>query len=134
MQQNRIAYYTDFAVYPVLIAVMILVIADKSSPVERAFALALALGGAVLWTLPEYLLHRFVLRGDTRIAGIHDQHHAGPGAWIGTPTWLSVAAIAFIALLLASLAVPIIVTLSLAGGLLAGFLWYALVHRRSEQR
>lgn len=127
MRQNRIVYYADFAVYPVLIGVMLLAIADRASSAERELALAFALGGAFLWALLEYLSHRFALRADTRMAGPHDQHPAGPRAWIGTPTWLSVAAIAFIALLPASLGVPLIVTLSLAAGLMMGFLWYGVI-------
>jgi hypothetical protein len=68
MQQNRIAYFADFAVYPVLVAVMILVIAGNTSPIERTVALAFALGGACLWTLLEHLLHRFVLHGSGRVS------------------------------------------------------------------
>ena len=128
MRQSRIAYYADFAVYPVLIAGMIVVIADRANAFERALALTLALAGAFLWTLLEYLLHRFLLHGDTRVAHLHDRHHAWPRAWIGTPTWLSVAVILFMALLPAPLGVPLISTLGLAGGLMAGFLWYGLIH------
>jgi hypothetical protein len=62
MRLHRIAHYADFAVYPVLIAVMILVIADKSTGGETALAVGLAsafaLGGAVLWTLLGRVLHR----------------------------------------------------------------------------
>jgi sterol desaturase/sphingolipid hydroxylase (fatty acid hydroxylase superfamily) len=128
MRQNRIAYYADFAAYPVLITVLILLIANKASPRERLTALALAFGGGFLWTLLEYLIHRFVLHGNTRIADLHVQHHAWPRAWIGTPTWLSVAALIIIALLPASLGVGRIGTLGLACGLMTGFLWYGLLH------
>jgi hypothetical protein len=79
MRLQRIAPYTDFAVYPALLALMILVIADKSSGVERALALALvlvlAVGGAFLWTLLGRVLDRFVLHGDTtRMRGRLDHH------------------------------------------------------------
>jgi hypothetical protein len=60
MPQNRIGRYADFALYPGLIAVMILVIADSASPVERAIALLSALAGASLWMLLDHLLHRFL--------------------------------------------------------------------------
>jgi hypothetical protein len=66
MRQHRIAHYTDLALYPLLIAVMILVIADEASTGERALALALALafalGGALFWTLLGRVLHRFATR------------------------------------------------------------------------
>jgi hypothetical protein len=61
MRQTRIAYFADFAVYPVSIASMFLVIADTATPLERALILGLALTGALFWTLLEYLLHRFLL-------------------------------------------------------------------------
>jgi hypothetical protein len=61
MRDNRIAHYVNFAIYPLLIAVMILAIADGASPVERALALVCALAGALLWVLLDHLLHRFLL-------------------------------------------------------------------------
>jgi hypothetical protein len=65
MRRSRIAPYAAFAVYPLLIAMMILVIADEASAAERALALTLALafvlGGALLWTLLGRVLHRFAL-------------------------------------------------------------------------
>jgi sterol desaturase/sphingolipid hydroxylase (fatty acid hydroxylase superfamily) len=128
MRQSRIAYHADFVVYPALIVGTILAIAAWRSPQLRVIALGIAAAGIVLWTLLEYLLHRFVLHGDTRIGGLHDQHHARPRAWIGTPTWLSITAIACFALMPILLGAPAIVGLSLAAGLMAGFLWYALTH------
>jgi hypothetical protein len=133
MQQNRIGYYADFAVYPVLVAVMILVIGDKASPLERALALAFALGGAFLWTWLEHRLHRFVLHGASSVARPQDEHHALPRAWFGTPTWLSVAALAFAEPLLEAIGVSHIVSLGIAGGLMAGFLCYERAHHAIQQ-
>jgi sterol desaturase/sphingolipid hydroxylase (fatty acid hydroxylase superfamily) len=130
MRHGRAAFSADFLVYPVLLAVMISLIADEASPGERALALAFVVGGGLLWTLVEYLIHRFVLHGTaTHVASLHDQHHAWPRAPMGTPTWLGAAAIAAIVFVSASLGAPFEVTLSLAGGLMAGFLWHGLVHR-----
>jgi hypothetical protein len=58
MKQSRIASYADFLVYPALVAVMMVVIADTGGAVERAVALSVALTGVLLWTLLEYSLHR----------------------------------------------------------------------------
>jgi sterol desaturase/sphingolipid hydroxylase (fatty acid hydroxylase superfamily) len=128
MQQSRIAYHADFVVYPVLILVTILEIAYRFSRPDWTLLLGFAIAGAVLWTLLEYLMHRFVLHGGTRIAGFHNQHHAWPRALVGTPTWVSVATIFCIALLPAVLGAPLIASLSLAAGLMAAFLWYGLTH------
>jgi hydrogenase/urease accessory protein HupE len=64
MRQSRIAYHADFVVYPALIVAAILAIAAWSSPLYRVIGLGIAGAGIVLWTLLEYLLHRFVLHGD----------------------------------------------------------------------
>ena len=128
MRLSRIAYYADFAVYPTLIGVMILVIAHNSHLRHGAFALGLGLAGALLWTLLEYVMHRFLLHGGSRIAGLHDAHHAQARAWIGTPTWLSVTAIAGMALPTLLFGAPVFIYLSLTVGLMAGFLLYGLIH------
>jgi hypothetical protein len=62
VRQNRIANFAEYALYPILIAVMVLVIADETSPLERALVLVIALGGALLWALIGRLLHRFLLQ------------------------------------------------------------------------
>lgn len=121
MRQHRIACLADFAVYPALMAVMILVIVDNASSVERALALGFVLAGSFLGTLLECLLHRFALREDTRVAEPPDLYEGRRG-WIGTATWLSVAAVVFIALQSTSLAVPLIVALGLVGALAGGLL------------
>jgi hypothetical protein len=127
MQQHRIGF-ADFAVYPALIAVMILVIEDKAGPVERAVALAFALGGAFLWTFFQYLLHRLALHGDSAVADPQDQNHVSPRAWGGTPAWLSVAALAFVGLMLETLGVSLLASIGIAGGLVAAFLCYRFIH------
>jgi sterol desaturase/sphingolipid hydroxylase (fatty acid hydroxylase superfamily) len=42
-----------------------------------------------IWTLLEYLLHRFVLHRIPTFARMHAVHHASPRAFVGTPTWVS---------------------------------------------
>jgi hypothetical protein len=118
MQQQRIEY-ADFAVYPALIAVMILVIGDWASPVERAVSLAFVLGGAFLWTYLQYLLHRLALHGDSSVSEPQDHDHVSPGAWGGTPAWLSVAALVFVSLLLETLGVSLIASIGIAVGLVS---------------
>ena len=51
MQQSKAAYFADLTVYPILIALMCLVIADVATPLGCATALGVAIGGAVLWAL-----------------------------------------------------------------------------------
>jgi len=122
MRQNRIAYLADFGVYPVLTAVMILVVVDNAGSGERALALMFALAGSLLWALMEYFLHRSVRQQDPRLADLENRDQGGTRAWIGTAIWLSVAAVVLIALLPTRLAVALIVALILVGGLIAGFI------------
>ena len=122
MRQNRIAYLADFGVYPVLTAVMILVVVDNAGSGERALALMFALAGALLWALMEYLLHRSVRQQDPRLEDLESRDEGGTRAWIETAIWLSVAAVVLIALLPTRLAVALIVPLILVGGLMAGFI------------
>jgi hypothetical protein len=119
MRENRLACYADFAVYPVLIAVMVLVITNGSSPAVLALTLAFALGAAFLWTRLENLLHRSLLLGNGGVADVNDRQGVRPRALIGTSTWLSVAAIAVIGQLPATLGVRLIVALIVVAGLTA---------------
>jgi hypothetical protein len=42
--------------------------------------------GLLTWTIVEYGVHRFVLHSVEAVARLHEQHHATPGAYVGTPT------------------------------------------------
>jgi hypothetical protein len=73
MRQSRIDHYAAFTVYPLLMAVMVLVIAGDTGPVAWMLALGFALGGGFLWSLLEHLLLRSLLQGCARIAVTHDR-------------------------------------------------------------
>jgi hypothetical protein len=129
MRQSRTAQFTDCAVYPVLVAVMILVIGDTASAIGRLIALALALGAACLWTLVTCRLERILLHGDTHSAEGRDQLDAGARAWPGSLAWLRATSLVFGALLLETLGASLALSLSISGGLVAGFLCYGVVRR-----
>jgi len=67
----RIVYFGEMLVAS-LLAVLLLVI----SPFRMSIDAALFVGGAVGWTLAEYLVHRFVLHGLAPTQ--HGLHHANP--------------------------------------------------------
>jgi sterol desaturase/sphingolipid hydroxylase (fatty acid hydroxylase superfamily) len=50
--------------------------------------------GLLTWTIVEYGVHRFVLHSVEGVARLHEQHHATPGAYVGTPTWMSLLSFA----------------------------------------
>jgi sterol desaturase/sphingolipid hydroxylase (fatty acid hydroxylase superfamily) len=97
-----------------------------------AAALALALAGLLLWTLIEYLLHRFVLHGLAPFKHWHALHHQRPRALISGPTLLSSL---LIALLVAAPAWALLGTPhaeALTLGLVLGYLAYGVVHHASH--
>ncbi len=127
MRLGRISYFADFFFYPAAIAALTVFSAQKLT-LAQDFAWALAaLGGLCLWTLLEYVLHRFVLHQLPVFRKMHAAHHADPENLVGTPTWVS-------AVLLGVATAPLWQRLSwpdasgLTVGLMTGYLWYVTVH------
>src|ERR1700727_2502163 len=91
MRPSKVSYYSDFVVYPVVIVGLTAAGVVRSTWVDRAEWLCVALVGFVFWTLVEYVLHRSVLHKRTYFSPMHGQHHAAPLSFIGTPAWVSIA-------------------------------------------
>ena len=81
-----------------------------------------------LWTLVEYVLHRFVLHHVPYIKEAHDAHHEDQLALIGTPIWISLSIMVVFVLMPLSLVVEQHVAIGLACGLMFGHIWYGGVH------
>ncbi|WP_428506683.1 sterol desaturase family protein [Roseateles sp.] len=132
LRQSLRACYLDFAVYTLLMVGL----AGSLAPQETARAavglLVLALLGLALWSLIEYLTHRFVLHGIQPFQGWHTEHHVHPREHLGLPTWLSLAlftALVYLplrAMLGAASAGPLMI------GVLAGYLIYSMAHHASH--
>jgi sterol desaturase/sphingolipid hydroxylase (fatty acid hydroxylase superfamily) len=128
MQLSKTAYYGDFAAYAIILAALIADIAMRADWAARArWAVALLIGAA-LWTLLEYILHRFVLHRVSIFASMHEVHHASPRAYVGTPTWASLAVLWLVFFLPAWLIVSFIVASGLITGVMLGFFWYGVLH------
>ncbi|MDX1650831.1 MAG: sterol desaturase family protein [Myxococcota bacterium] len=92
------------------------------------------LAGALLWTLAEYGLHRFVFHempGDALGAREHRMHHADP-SWFAPWTQKALAALAVTAAILplAWLGLGRAAGLAFTGGFVAMYLAYEVLHRR----
>ena len=128
MRPSKLSYYSDFVVYPVVIAGLAAAGVARASWAERAGWLGLGVAGFLLWTLLEYVLHRSVLHQKTFFAPMHGQHHAAPLAFIGTPPWVSVLVLS------ACILAPVwwhwgfTVADGLTVGVMVGYWWYGLVH------
>lgn len=132
LEQSPAAYRLDFALYAVLclgLASTLLV----ASPVGKGGVLCLwILGGAVLWSLLEYLLHRFVLHGMAPFSRWHAQHHLHPRALIASPPALSLSSFLLLATLPAWWLLGVWPSLALTLGLLGSYLVYGLTHHATH--
>jgi cyclopropane-fatty-acyl-phospholipid synthase len=132
MRLSRTAYYADFAIYAAALAVLLAIAASGSSWTQRLHWLAACVSGTLGWTLIEYLLHCFILHGDSTLASIfapmHAVHHQSPRAYVGTPTWITLGVFCLAAFVPAWACVSRNVASGLTAGVMAGFLWYGVVH------
>jgi sterol desaturase/sphingolipid hydroxylase (fatty acid hydroxylase superfamily) len=128
MLLSRVGYYSDFFAYPVQIAVLGAAAFTYADADRASVYVAIFLASLALWTLLEYILHRFVLHHLPWIKEMHEQHHRDVRALVGTPTWFSIALILGLVfcpvLWLADAVIASIAT----SGFMSGYLWYVSVH------
>jgi sterol desaturase/sphingolipid hydroxylase (fatty acid hydroxylase superfamily) len=128
MRLSRVGYYSDFVVYPALILALggAALRQDGRSSLESWISLFLLFLG--LWTLIEYLMHRFVLHHVPYLRTLHEEHHLQELEPIGTPTYLSLGLHGLL------IFVPMLALFGFAAasaassGLMLGYLWYISVH------
>ena len=126
VQLSRWVYYADFVIYPLIVIGLTM---GGLSMAERPSAwLAACLAALAAWTLIEYLLHRYVFHHVPIIERMHDAHHQNPRALIGSPVWLSFMIFAFGVFPTLWLAFGANLASAAGAGLVAGYLWYLVVH------
>ena len=128
MKLSKTAYHADFAIYAIVIAVLIGAAALNTAWVRRAHWFLAFTAAMCCWTLLEYLLHRFLLHRVAPFAAMHAVHHDSPRAYVGTPTWATLGIIWLIVFLPAWQGVSFNVASGLTAGVMMGFLWYGIVH------
>ena len=128
LEHSPRAYRADFICYAAASSGLALTLLVAAPPGQGASLALWAAGGAVGWTLVEYLLHRFVLHGLRPFSRWHAEHHRRPTALIASPTLLSAT------LFVAGAALPAWWLLgpwaasAVMAGLLGGYLVYGLAH------
>jgi sterol desaturase/sphingolipid hydroxylase (fatty acid hydroxylase superfamily) len=128
MHLSRAGYYADFVVYPFLVMVLSAIALGRTAPhawVEWFGAFVL---GVAIWTLSEYVFHRFLLHDVPYFARMHNEHHAEPTGFVGTPTWLSFAVIIGGILLPLWWSTNFDFASGLTTGFSGGYLWYVSIH------
>ena len=132
LEHSKAAYWADFVLHG-LAAVCLAALLWLGTPPGVAWAtLALLPLGLALWTLAEYLLHRFVLHGLRPFSGWHARHHQRPLALICGPTVLSASLLTSLVFLPLWLWRPLHQALALTLGVLLGYLAYGLVHHATH--
>ncbi|MGA7807217.1 MAG: fatty acid hydroxylase family protein, partial [Bradyrhizobium sp.] len=85
MNQTKLGFYADLFFYPIVVGGWLLYDLDgRRFALHSRWWLAFVCG-AMLWTLVEYLLHRFVYHEVAGIKELHGMHHARPNDFIGSP-------------------------------------------------
>lgn len=133
MQLSKWSYRADFVFYPLLVGAAGAQAMAHASRTQIEAGIAAAFAGAFAWTAIEYALHRWLLHRVQPFKRMHDAHHANPGAFIGTPTWLSAALFLGVWAALAA-GLPRPVAAGLSAGLMLGYLAYTAVHDAVHHR
>jgi sterol desaturase/sphingolipid hydroxylase (fatty acid hydroxylase superfamily) len=134
MQLSKLTYYSDFWVYPLVIAALAALSIPHASWHSGAAWLGAGLAGFLLWTLVEYVLHRAVLHRATYFSPMHGEHHAAPLALIGTPSWISVSVLCLTVGVPAWLSLGFNAADGLTVGMMLGYWWYGIVHHVIHHR
>ena len=132
LEHSSGAYRLDFVVYALLCTILsatLLVARPEDSGIDLMLWVA---GGGALWSLLEYLLHRFVLHGIAPFSNWHDQHHLRPHALIVSPTVLSLSLFLLLATLPAWWLLGAWPAVALTLGLLTSYLGYSLTHHTTH--
>lgn len=133
MRLSKWSYRADFAVYPILAATAASLALAHATRAQGEAGMIALLAGVLVWTLVEYVLHRWVLHRLQPFKRLHEVHHANPSGFIGTPTWFSAAL--FMALWGALAAtMPRAIAGGLIAGLMLGYLAYTLLHDALHHR
>ena len=134
VRMSKIAFHLDYFVFPLVIVFCLYFGRGKYGLISVAYLFIL---GLMVWTLAEYLLHRFVLHGWPYFAKFHQAHHDDPHALIAAPTVFSLGIFAGIALLPATLLAGLWPALPWFAGFLSGYLAFGTIHHivhHSESR
>jgi sterol desaturase/sphingolipid hydroxylase (fatty acid hydroxylase superfamily) len=128
MKMSKIAYFSEFLLFPPLLIFALLLAFRSSIPLHLVVGASSYICGLAGWTLIEYLLHRALFHHAPILSRVHGLHHNSPQELIGTPAWVS----ALIGLVLVASPLCLLLGFSIGiaatTGLATGYLWYVFVH------
>lgn len=133
LEHSSTAYWADFALYALLCLGMAATLLGVG-PAGYGIALLLwVMGGVAVWSLLEYLLHRYVLHGVAPFSRWHAEHHLRPRSLIASPIALSLSLFLTMGTLPAWWLLGIWPALALTLGLMASYLAYGLTHHATHR-
>lgn len=128
LEHSRTAYWVDMLLYCLVIVVLGGFVSLSGPAIRHWPSLAWIGLGLGIWTLLEYVLHRFVLHVMPPFRGWHAQHHARPTALICTPTFVSGALFAGLVFTPAWALGGLEAACPLTLGVLMGYQFYSFTH------
>ncbi len=134
MQLSKYEYYSDYVAYPIVIAGLGAAALERANWYIAAQWTAALIGGIAAWTLLEYVLHRIALHRIPYLVPMHGLHHSAPLAYVGTPTWLSLAVLGCSIFAPTWALCGFTLASGLTAGVMLGYLWYGLVHHLIHHR
>ncbi len=131
MRLSKLGYYLDFFLSAALIFGFAVMAASLPSWAMMSWWLFYVGLGAAVWTLIEYVVHRWLYHSVPYFRDVHDAHHAEPNAHIGAPPVICIAII--FAVFYAPLATAYVTAASgLTAGILIGYMAYMLMHHAAH--
>lgn len=122
---SPVLFFLDFAVYPPIILACLYFGVTQQTVASSVLLVVLSYA---VWTLAEYLVHRFILHHVPLFAKMHHEHHDEALELIGTPTLMSLFFLYVIVYLPLSYAVGTSTALCSMAGFLTGYISYVWVH------
>ncbi len=131
MPIGKFLYFADFVVIPLAVLLFAgFALADYGLEAAPAWALSLVVG-IVVFTLMEYLIHRFVYHGVPILTALHQAHHRDPTAYLGVPSFLSSGFIVAVCYLPLRGYAPIFAS-GFTSSMLIGYAGYMFVHHATH--
>lgn len=121
-------YFLDFYVYPPLVLICLGLAFDDAGLGRAALSVLQVAAGLAVWTLAEYVIHRFAFHHLPLVMDAHLEHHAEPEGLHGSPTLVTVMVFAGLAFVPLWWALSLASAAALTAGLMLGYLAYVGVH------
>jgi sterol desaturase/sphingolipid hydroxylase (fatty acid hydroxylase superfamily) len=127
MSLSKLSYFGDFAACLMALFGLALAMLSSVNAAGMIWWVGALIVGIVLWTLTEYVVHRFIYHTMPIIRTYHEAHHQEPRALLGTPVGLGIVVI-FLVVYFPIKPFSLAVASGLTSGTLLGYFGYMLVH------